>query len=104
MVLGRGTQLALIAPAWAWTGFFQKITAELQPRTVTALEQRSAWVPLSAIIDDVTLVPRRRHVLRVLDFILQEAPKHGQVPNLEKTVVWLRNLKGSLDSDLAQQL
>ena len=38
----------------------------------------------------------------MLDFILQEAPKHGQVPNLRKTAVWLR--KGSLRSDLARQL
>ena len=41
-------------------------------------------------------------MLSVLDFILQEAPRHGQVPNLSKTVIWLR--KGSLDSELAQEL
>ena len=80
--------------------FFQKLASELQPHT--AFNHQSAGVPFSAIIDDVTLVPRRRHVLTVLDFILQEAPKHGQVPNLGKTVVWLR--KGSLRSDLARQL
>ena len=80
--------------------FFQKLASELQPHT--AFNHQSAGVPFSAIIDDVTLVPRRRHVLTVLDFILQEAPKHGQVPNLRKTVVWLR--KGSLRSDLARQL
>ena len=49
------------------------------------------------IIDDLTL-----HVLSVLNFILQEAPKHGQIPNLKKTVMWLQ--KGSLSSDLTQQL
>ena len=80
--------------------FFQRLASELQPHT--AFNHQSAGVPFSAIIDDVTLVPRRRHVLTVLDFILQEAPKHGQVPNLGKTVVWLH--KGSLRSDLARQL
>ena len=38
----------------------------------------------------------------MLDFILQEASKYGQLLNLKKTLVWLR--KGSLDSDLARQV
>jgi hypothetical protein len=80
--------------------FFQKLASELRPHTT--FDHQSAGVPFSAIIDDVTLVPRRRHVLSVLDFILQEAPRHGQVPNLNKTAIWLR--KGSLDSELAQEL
>ena len=33
---------------------------------------------------------------------MQEAPRHGQVPNLNKTAIWLQ--KGSLDSELAQEL
>ena len=80
--------------------FFQKLASELQPHT--AFDRQSEGVPFTGIIDDVTLVPWPRHVLNVLDFILQEAPKHGQVPNLGKTAAWLR--KGSLNSDLAQQL
>ena len=80
--------------------FFQQLVSELQPHT--AFGHQSAGVPFSAIIDDVALAPRRRHVLSVLDFILQEAPRHGQVPTLSKTVMWLQ--KGSLDSELAQEL
>ena len=76
--------------------FFEKVLAELEPHT--ALQHQSAGVPVSVIIDGITLVPRRRYVLQVLDFIMQ-APKHGQVLNLKKTAVWLR--KGSLSSDLA---
>ena len=101
MVCGRGTQLhGSHKYCLSMIKFFQKLAFELQPRT--AFNHQSAGVSFSAIIDNVTLVPQQQHVLSVLDFISQEAPRHGQVPNLRKTVVWLQ--KGSLYSNLAQEL
>ena len=44
----------------------------------TAFNHKSAGVPFSAIMNDVTLVPQQQHVLSVLDFILQDAMHHTQ--------------------------
>ena len=99
-IVWRGDSIGSHKSCLGMIKLFEKLASELQPHT--AFDHRSAGVPLLRTIDDVTLVPQRWHVLNVLDFILQEALKHGQVPNLEKTVVWLQ--KGSLDSDLARQL
>jgi hypothetical protein len=87
----QGDPLGTHHMMFAIIDFLQAMLDKFTPENVFNSEQSSRRITAQqiSVADDLTHVTRRRHVIDLARFVVQEAPKHGVVLNISKWQIFM---------------